>query len=144
MLTVRSHRALVLALIVSAAFAAPAPAEEPEREVTVTPDNPAGWDGTLGTGLNQSYDAASGEPCGDGLEDQCDTTLLRVDVPDGFWSAQSGVLAVKLGSFLPNPASDFDLYVYASDASGTRGELVDSSADLPGMEETAEIPEASG
>lgn len=144
MLISRRRVAIGLAVLASSIAVVPALAEAPEREVTVGSDGVASWDGTLETGLNQSYDAASGEPCGDGLEDQCDTTLLHVDVPADFWAAQSGVLQVHLGDFLPNPASDFDLYIYASDASGTRGELVDSSADLPGLPETAEIPEASG
>ena len=142
--TTLRRRAALLTLLVFAIVAVPALAEAPEREVTVTPDNPATWDGTLASGLNQSYDAASGEPCGDELEDQCDTTLLHVDVPADFWQAQSGVLQVHLGDYLPNPASDFDLYIYESDAAGTRGDLVDTSADLPGLPETAEIPEASG
>jgi hypothetical protein len=136
--------AVGVSLLASAALAAPASAEPPERTVTLAPPGPATWDGTLGTGANQNYDAATGEPCGDDVEDQCDTTLLEVDVPAGFWDSQGGGVQVHLDDYVPNAASDFDLYIYESDATGTRGDLVDSSPGLPGLAETAEIPKADG
>ena len=134
----------VVALVFSTAVVAPASAEEPERDVTVAHPGPGGWEGTIATGLNQNYDSATGEPCGDGLEDQCDTTLLRVDVPAGYWDSHSGGLRIDLDNYFPNPGSDFDLYIYESDASGTRGSLVDLSGDVPGLPESAEIPAADG
>jgi hypothetical protein len=131
-------------LVASAALATAASAEAPERTVTLAPPGPASWDGTIATGANQSYDTASGEPCGDGVDDQCDTTLLHVDVPAGFWDNQGGGVRVDIDNYTPNAASDFDLYIYESNASGTRGELVDSSGGFPGVPESAEIPKADG
>jgi hypothetical protein len=136
--------AVGMSLIVSAALAAPASAEAPERNVTLAPPGPATWNGPVLTGANQSYDSASGEPCGDGLEDQCHTTLLRVNVPVGFWTNRGGGVQVDLDNYVPNAASDFDLYIYESNASGTRGQLVDSSGGVPGLPESAEIPKADG
>jgi hypothetical protein len=135
----------LLATVVTAGLlAAPAAAEEPERKVTLSPPGPATWDGQIASGSNTDYDSASGEPCGDGFDDQCDTTLLHVNVPDGFWDQREGAVEVSLDNYLPNPASDFDLYIYESNASGARGEFVTSSAGLPGALETAEIEQADG
>ncbi len=136
--------AVGVSLLASAALAAPATAEPPERTRTLAPPGPVSWTGTLASGANQSYNSASGEPCGDGLEDQCDTTLLRVNVPAGFWNNQGGGVQVDLDNYVPNAASDFDLYIYESNASGARGNLVDSSGGVPGLPESAEIPLADG
>jgi hypothetical protein len=136
--------ALAAALALLLSLAPAAYAEPPEQEVTVTPDDEAGWEGTIATGTNTDYDAQTGEPCGDGVEDQCETVLLHVNVPDAFWDEQGGGLQVHLDDYLPNPASDFDLYIYRANADGSRGELVAQSADLPGLPETAEIKQASG
>lgn len=133
-----------LACLIAFAGADAASAEDPERNVTLTPPGPANWTGTLGNGLNQNYDSASGEPCGDAVADMCDTTLLLVDVPAGFWDDQGGGVEVALDNYVPNPGSDFDLYIYESDAAGTRGALVDQSGGFPGLPESAEIPEADG
>ncbi len=126
------------------AAGAPAEAEEPERELALKRGGGAvTWDGTLAPGTNQTYDAASGEPCADSLEDQCDTTLLRVVVPDGFWDTRGGGVEVSLTNYTV-PASDFDLYIYKSNAAGERGKLVATSAGLPAEEELTEIPTADG
>src|SRR5688572_2075730 len=104
--------ACALAAITVVIAATTAAAEEPERDtVELTPPGPAGWTGTQGNGANQSYDAASGEPCGDAAEDMCDTTLLHVNVPTGFWDTNGGLVELTIDNFTV-PASDFDLYVY--------------------------------
>lgn len=140
--------ALLVAFVAAAVLAAPAMAiKSPDREVTVTPGAPdEGWDGAIATGSNQSYDSSAGEPCGGTVENYCDVTLLHVEA-GSFWDTRDGALQINLpnSSFLPVPASDFDVYVYESNSTGTtRGALVDSSADLPGLSESVEIPEASG
>ncbi|MCA1708909.1 MAG: glycoside hydrolase, partial [Actinobacteria bacterium] len=53
-------------------------------------------------------------------------------------------MEVSLTNYSPSTASDFDLYIYRSDASGTRGEQVASSGGVPGAEEHAVIKKASG
>ncbi|MGI9020233.1 MAG: sialidase family protein [Solirubrobacterales bacterium] len=140
-------RAATLALLAGAlltfALPAAATAKPPDREVTVTPQEAGSWDGTLGNGTNQSYDAASGKPCGNSLEEFCDVTLLRVRAPNDYWDTRGGGVRVDIGDFTV-PASDFDLYIYKSNRDGKVGTLVDTSAGLPGAEETAEIPEADG
>jgi hypothetical protein len=139
--------AVVAVSICAWVFAPPALAEVPDRTVTVTPESQPGWDGDLSTGTNTSYDSASGEPCTDSdasPDERCDKTLLQVQVPTGYWDTNSGGVRVNLGNYLPLVVSDFDLYIYESDASGNRGQLVDSSGDVPGMPESAEIPNADG
>nr|MDQ3935475.1 glycoside hydrolase [Actinomycetota bacterium] len=74
-------------------------------------------------GANSNYDGASGSPCGKNTENYCDDTLVKVEVPEG----ARAQLRIDVDNFRPNPASDFDLYVYESDAVGTRGRLIDNS-----------------
>ena len=129
-----------------ALLAAPAlAAKPPDRELKLARGGgAASWDGTLGNGANQSYDANSGEPCESTPEEMCDVTLLKVEVPDKFWDKRGGGVAVSVADFTI-PASDFDLYIYRSNRSGERlGKLVDTSTGLPGEEELAEIPKAEG
>lgn len=129
------------------ALAAPAAAEKPERKVTLERPGPgpATWDGATASGLNQLFDAETGEPiCGDEIDDQCDTTLLRVRVPDDFWKSRGGGVEVSIGDYFPNAASDFDLYVYESNREGKRGDLIEVSAGPSGLPEQVEVPEADG
>lgn len=79
--------------------------------------------------------------CGKDPSDYCDLTLLNVDVPADFYATRGGGLNIKVGGY---QASDYDLYVYSSDASGKQGALVGSSGDLPGAHEETTIPEAAG
>jgi len=133
------------ALLAATVVAAPAAGEDPERPTLKLErgGEPITWNGTLAPGLNQNYDAASGAPCGDALDNQCDTTLLKVDVPKRFWETRGGGVEIALTDYTI-PASDFDLYVYKSDREGKRGKLVGSSGGVPGMEELAEISSARG
>ncbi|MDP8970555.1 MAG: glycoside hydrolase, partial [Actinomycetota bacterium] len=127
-----------LVLVAQGAVAAAA------RQATVTPESPYTWQGAVASGANTTYDAAAGGPCGQTPLDYCDVTLLNVAVDPSFWATQGGGVQVRLFDYAPNPLSDFDLYVYRSDPSGARGELVASSAGLPGAQESATIAEASG
>ncbi len=142
----RHRRALapLAGLIVAAVLALAPVARAADRTVDLSPPGPTTWDGAIATGANTGYDAGSGEPCGKDIDTQCDTTLLHVTVPTGYWDTNGGGVQVNIGDYLPNPASDFDLYVYASDASGTRGSLIDSSGDVAAQPESVEIPKADG
>ena len=135
---------LVMAMLASlgtwpgAAFAAA------DRRGTVTPGRRFTWNGSLATGSNVQYDADAGQPCGKSPTNYCDTTLLRVGVDRGFWNARGGGVQVRLFDYQPSSASDFDLYIYRSDARARRGALVASSAGLPAAEELTTIPQATG
>jgi hypothetical protein len=133
---------LVLAVV---ALVLPAVAgAAPDRSGTVTPTALFNWDGATATGFNTQYDSAAGTPCDITPPGRCDTTLLNVDVPADFYAGQGGGMEVTLTDYSPNPTSDFDLYIYRSDAAGNRGALVGSSGGLPGAEEQTTIGEAQG
>jgi hypothetical protein len=129
---------VVLATGVSALAAAPAAVAQ-EQEVVVTPTAPAVWTGATATGANEDYDAASGEPCGKTVETYCDVTLVDVQAGDFYETSGGGVEF----SIADTPPNDFDLYVYASDAAGNRGDLVGSSAG-PTDEESLAVNGANG
>lgn len=116
----------------------------PDRTGTVDPVTPFTWEGTQASGANLDYSAQTGEPCGKALEDYCDVTLLNVNVAPSFWDTRGGGVQISIGNYTPDAASDFDLYVYESDASGTRGALVGSSPNIPSLPESTTIPNASG
>jgi uncharacterized repeat protein (TIGR01451 family) len=115
-----------------------------DRRGTVDPTTPFTWDGDMATGANTDYDAESGGPCGKTATDYCDITLLRVNVDPSFWNTRGGGVQISARNFTPNPGSDFDLFVYQSDASGTIGQLVGSSPNIAGVEESTTIANASG
>ena len=144
MLGVATAIALAIGLV-STIGAAGAP---PDRQGRVTPSHAYSWTGDLATGTNTNYNSGSGTPCNDTTtappSQRCDKTLLNVDVKRGFWKTREGGVDVTLSNYQPNPASDFDLYIYKSDAQGNRGKLVTSSAGLPGSDETARIDKARG
>lgn len=144
--TTRGTVPLLAALLLSLAAAGPAQAQSaaPDRTVTVTPSkSPVEWEGAQATGANTQYDA--GEPCGKTPADYCDVTLVHVDVPADYWETTAGGgVEFALGDFSPNPSSDFDMYVYESDARGRRGKLVGSSTGIPGAEERTTITKAEG
>ena len=115
-----------------------------DRSGTVTPDSPFIWLGATASGANTEYSAAAGEPCGKTPLDYCDVTLIHVNVDPSYWDTHGGGVMIRLHSYFPSPASDFDLYIYQSDASGARGALVGSSPNFPGEEESFTIQRASG
>jgi hypothetical protein len=123
--------AAVLVLLATAPIAL----AQPDREVVVTPDQAASWTGATATGANVAYDPATGEPCGKTLETYCDVTLVNVQAGDFFETSGGGVEF----SIADTPPNDFDLYIYRSDAAGTRGQLVGSSAGPTDVESTSVI-----
>jgi hypothetical protein len=133
----RRRAALVGAFLAAAVgVLATAPAAfAQDQEVVVTPTASGSWTGAAATGANQNYDAASGEPCGKTVETYCDVTLVDVQAGDFFETSGGGVEF----SIADTPPNDFDLYVYASDAEGSRGQLVGSSAGPTDVESTAVI-----
>jgi len=94
------------------------------------------WTGTTFVGANAGYaDAEAG--CGELPSDYCDEVLVAVDVPpaDGF-SRRRSTVTVDIGSYTL-PVSDYDVYLFASDAEGTKGAPLGNSAGLPGEAESA-------
>ena len=116
----------------------------PDRTVTATPTAPAEWTGATANGANTNYDSASGAPCTKTPDEYCDITLVHVDVPASYWSGRSGGVEFRTFDYVPLPSSDFDLYVYESNAAGRRGRLVGSSGAVPGEEERTTVSRASG
>jgi hypothetical protein len=140
-----------LVLLSMLAISGAAQADPPSRTVVITPfSGPQSWTGDTATGTNVNYDFSTGEPCHDtdGVPpfdpEYCDLTLLQVDVPADFWVAQTGGVEVRLDNYSPDPASDFDLQIFASDAEGTKGRLVGSSGGPPSAHERATFKEPSG
>jgi hypothetical protein len=106
---------------------------------TVTPTAPFTWTGPVATGHNENYDAASGEPCGTTDATRCDATLVNV-LAGTFFDTSGGGVEFSIADTPPN---DFDLYIYASDAAGVRGQLVGASAG-PTDEESVAVQNANG
>jgi hypothetical protein len=134
-------------MLATAALTLPAlSAAAPDRSGTV--DTGAGkvysWDGAMATGSNQNYVAASGAPCGKDPDTYCDTTLVNVDIPKSYWDTHGGGVEFTTSGYSPSPASDFDLYVYESNAAGKRGKLVGTSGGVPGQDEATTVVNASG
>jgi hypothetical protein len=136
--------AAAAALTIQPSLASGHPNHTPDRTIAVDPSAPQTWDGALASGANVEYDGSSGEPCGKTPDSYCDITLLNVNVAPSFWDTRGGGVQVDVTDFVPNPASDFDLYIYESDANARVGRLVASSADIPGAEESTTIDRASG
>jgi hypothetical protein len=131
----------VMAVVVAVLALAPA-ASAADRSGTVTPDVPFAWEGPSAVGHNEGYDGLTGVPCGKTAADYCDETLVNVD-PGDFYATSGGGVEFAIGGY-DVPDSDFDLYVYESDASGALGDLVGSSAGPAGDEENLAVPDASG
>jgi hypothetical protein len=129
--------------LVALAFVAPG-ASAADRNVEVTPAAPATWDGASATGANVTYDTDDGGPCGKTPANYCDTTLVNVNVGSDFWATRGGGVQFSLDNYRPNRGSDFDMFIYRSDAEGNRGPLVGSSADVPGAPEQFTVKEGSG
>jgi len=141
----RGTRGLVAAVIVGAlVLVGQASGVTPDHVGTVEPATPFTWEGTQATGASLDYSAQTGEPCGKTLQDYCDVTLLNVNVAPSYWDTRGGGVQISIGNYTPDAASDFDLYVYKSDANGTRGVLVGSSPNVPSLPESTTISNASG
>jgi BNR repeat-like domain len=138
---IRALRTLaILALLAPLAAASPARAATPPSG-TVTPTTPFTWQGPVAVGHNENYDPQAGEPCGQTTADFCDKALVNVVPGDFFATSGGGVEFSTSGATVPG--TDMDLYVYASDASGTRGALVGASAG-PTADERVAIQNATG
>jgi hypothetical protein len=107
---------------------------------TVTPTAPFIWAGPVASGQNQAYDPGTGEPCGQTAADFCDRVLVNVAAGD-FYATNGGGVEFSTGGAAPG--SDMDLYVYKSDASGTRGALVGASAGAT-ADEVVSVIDATG
>jgi hypothetical protein len=138
--TPRAVTGVVVAAVASLVLAASSLAQD--RTGTVTPTEPFAWSGPAAVGHNEDYDGASGEPCGKSVADYCDETLINV-VPGDFYDTSGGGVEFSIGDY-DIPDSDFDLYIYESDSSGTRGPLVGASAGPSGDEENVAIVNAAG
>lgn len=119
----------ILALAPAAAQAAPA------RSITLAAGETKTYSGATATGLNANYfDITDGNggmyaapgTCSTDTQSYCDTTLLSFSNPvpeDDADGKLTKKVTVTLGEYgpVPDPASDFDLLAFKSDATGARG-----------------------
>lgn len=139
---------LFAALPVSGAVANHTPDSYTNRTVTITPGtSPQTWNGVASAGANAFYDFDAGERCfnpaavpPDSSLEYCDITLLHVNVAPSFWDATFGGVRVSVAV----NAQDYDLQIYESNASATRGAFVGQSGNPAGLDESFLIAEASG
>jgi hypothetical protein len=112
-------RAVVLAAVAAAAIL-PTAALAADHEGTLDADHPTfSWDSKLGTGFTTLSNLHDTIPCGTPVLHDCDFTLIKVTA--------AGSTTIVNESSDPN-AVDSDLYVYESDAEGTQGDQLASSA----------------
>ena len=119
---------------------------------TITATNPSvSWTGaTFAAAANAagSYDGcfdASGRPLAVAVTSgpiACEAFTLDVALDAAFWADKSGGVTIKVGGY--GPADDFDLYLFRRNADGTRGALVDDSANAPGTPETLYVDTPTG
>jgi hypothetical protein len=130
------------AAVLTALLASPSGAlAQPDRTVVTTPDAPGTWTGAAAVGHNENYNSQTGEPCGKTPETYCDVTLVNADAGNFYDTSGGGVEFTTGGATVAG--TDIDVYVYRSDADGTRGPLVGSSAG-PTDAERVSITNASG
>src|SRR6187401_1296387 len=104
----RLFRGAIVAVLLLLALAAPA-AAAPDRMFTLVPGVAAEWDGPTQAAANQTYDSASGTPCGKDQSDYCDVTLLNVGDRGGdFYKTHQSTLTVTATNFTV-PANDYDV-----------------------------------
>ncbi|MBA3262504.1 MAG: exo-alpha-sialidase [Thermoleophilaceae bacterium] len=131
----------VVAAVAAVLMLAPGAAAA-DRSGTAAPETPFTWEGASAVGHNEGYDGAAAEPCGKTAADYCDETLVNADAGD-FYDTSGGGVEFSISGY-DVPDSDFDLYVYESDASGALGDFVGSSAGGAGEEENLAVADASG
>lgn len=128
-----SPRVAALAALAGLTLAAPAVAA-PDRTIEISPDATGkaqkDWTGATGAGLNTSFFLGGTGPIPDGAcakdpNTMCEQTLVHV-TGEGIGE---GTVTFRIDNF--TPASDFDLRVYESDASGEPGtDLTDPHGDV--------------
>ena len=122
---------------------ATAQAETPDVTAKVDAGQTYSWTGSTATGLNVNYHgqfdgvhpAASGT-CSDDRDTYCDTILLEFSNPLTQAEIDAGKISKKKNATVtinqfgpvPDPVTDFDLILFESDASGTRGDSLGQSA----------------
>ncbi|MGH2709986.1 MAG: hypothetical protein ACRDH9_02120 [Actinomycetota bacterium] len=119
-----------------------AKAETPDFTQKVDAGTTYTWQGNTALGLNVNYhgmfDGVHPTPsgtCSDDRDSYCDTILLELSNPltqaeidSGKTSKKKNVTITTTGyGPVPDPATDFDLKVFVSDAQGTKGDLLGES-----------------
>jgi hypothetical protein len=135
-MTTTFRRGLAAAIAATALLPAVA-AAAPDHSGAVNADTPSfSWDSKLGTGLTTLSNLHDQIPCGTPVVHDCDFTLLKV--------TGAGTVTITNESTDPN-AVDSDLYVYDSDAQGTQGDQLGSSAQgSPTPNETTAVETEDG
>jgi hypothetical protein len=130
------HRTALLTVALAAALL-PAGASAADRDGAIDVDHPSfAWDSKLGTGFTTLSNLHDTIPCGTPLVHDCDLTLIKV--------TGEGTVALVNESSDPN-AVDTDLYVYESDADGTKGaQLAHSAQGSPTPNEATSVDTAGG
>lgn len=136
-------RTAALLLLPVALLAAPSASAEAATDRTLSVSAGSGsttWKGTAAPGLNAYYFGVVGDPapatlgplrrgtCGKTVTDYCDSTLLELSNPltDAELAAgktsKTRTATITIGEYapVPDPATDFDLVVWAVDAAGNR------------------------
>ncbi len=123
---------LATLLTIAVFAAAPAIAQAaPARNATLAPGGAFTWDGPVGYGFDYLGNGTDNAlPCGS--THQCDDTLIK--------TSALGDLSVHIKGDTAEP-EDMDLYVYASDESGTQGKLLKEGVTAA-PDETVVIGEA--
>lgn len=118
-------------------------AEEADFTAKVDAGTTHTWTGTHATGLNVNYwgmfEGTHPTPpgtCSDDRDSYCDTVLLELSNPltqediDAGKTSKKKTLTVTITDYgpVPDPATDFDLILFTSDAEGTKGDELGQSA----------------
>jgi hypothetical protein len=130
-------RPALLAAVAAAAFLPAGALAAPDRDGVLDADHLTfSWDSKLGTGLTTLSNLHDQIPCGTPVVHDCDFTLIKV--------TGAGTVGITNESSDPN-AVDTDLYVYDSDADGTQGDQLASSAQSsPTPNEATSVDTAEG
>lgn len=103
------------------------------RTVEIGPEATATWEGAQATGLNANYfnllrNSAISKPatCDTTAQYYCDTSLVKLTAPvpaDDEDGQLEHSVTVTINNYrpVPDPATDFDLLAFESDAAGERG-----------------------
>ena len=126
---------IAVAALVTSTFAfAPAPSQQVEttHQVTFTEDGTATVEGGLPGGVNPTPFVDGTSTCSAEPNQYCETILLTVEQPVADEDPDAldfGLGEVTIDITATVPGSDFDLFVFESDAEGTKGTEVASSGN---------------